>query len=97
MTAEKAYVLGDETLYREWTYTAMSRGRNDNRLYVVAGADPDRDELGGEVAPPSDPMAELVRAIRRSRAKDLALEAYEPRARRLADSRITSLSSKAGH
>ena len=38
MTTDKAYVLGDQTLYREWTYVAMSRGRNDNRLYVVAGS-----------------------------------------------------------
>jgi hypothetical protein len=77
MTTDKAYVLGDETRYREWTYTPLSRGRSDNRLYVVAGTDPDREELGGEVASSPNPMTELVRAIGRSRAKDLALDAYE--------------------
>ena len=55
----------------------MSRGREENHLYVVAGADPDREELGGEVARIADPTAELVRALARSRAKDLALDVYE--------------------
>lgn len=77
MTTDKAYVLGDQTLYREWTYVAMSRGRNDNRLYVVGGIDPEREELGGEVTGVTDPLKELVAAVGRSRAKDLALDSYE--------------------
>jgi conjugative relaxase-like TrwC/TraI family protein len=77
MTTEQAFVLGDETLYREWAYVAMSRGKNVNSLYVVAGIDPERDEVGGQVARPDDPRAELMRALERSRAKDLALDVYE--------------------
>lgn len=77
MTTDKAYVLGDQTLYREWTYVAMSRGRNDNRLYVVGGIDPDREDVGGEVTGIEDPLKELVAAVGRSRAKNLALDAYE--------------------
>lgn len=77
MTTDKGFVLGDETLYREWTYVAMSRGKDNNRLYVVAGADPERDEVGGKVASSEDPMQDLIRAIGRSRAKDLALDTYE--------------------
>lgn len=77
MTTDKAYVLGDQTLYREWTYVAMSRGRNDNRLYVVGGIDPDREDVGGEVTGTEDPLKELVAAVGRSRAKDLALDSYE--------------------
>jgi hypothetical protein len=77
MTTDKAYVLGDQTLYREWTYVAMSRGRNDNRLYVVGGIDPDREDVGGEVQGIEDPLKELVAAVGRSRAKDLALDSYE--------------------
>jgi len=77
MTTNKAFVLGDETLYREWTYVAMSRGRNDNRLYVVAGVDPEREEVGGEVASIDDPLREVVDAVGRSRAKDLAIDVYE--------------------
>jgi conjugative relaxase-like TrwC/TraI family protein len=74
MTTNKAFVLGDETLYREWTYVAMSRGRNDNRLYVVAGIDLEREEVGGQVAGIEDPLEEVIDAVGRSRAKDLALD-----------------------
>lgn len=77
MTTDKAFVLGDQTLYREWTYVAMSRGRNENRLYVVGGIDADREEVGGEVAEVEDPMEELIAAVGRSRGKTLALESYE--------------------
>jgi hypothetical protein len=55
----------------------MSRGRNDNRLYVVGGIDPDREDVGGEVAGIEDPLKELIAAVGRSRAKDLALDSYE--------------------
>ncbi len=77
MTTDRAFVLGDQTLYREWGYVAMSRGRESNRLYVVAGADPDREEIGGAVTDPKDPMDELKRALGRSHAKELALDDQE--------------------
>ncbi len=70
-------MLGDETLYREWGYVAMSRGKETNSLYVVSGTDPEREQLGGEVAVASDPTAELIKGLSRSRAKDLALDVYE--------------------
>lgn len=87
MTTDKAFVQGDETLYREWAYVAMSRGRKENHLYVVSGLDPGREDVGGQVAPVSDPMKELVRALGRSRGKELALDAYERQA-------ITGLTTK---
>jgi chaperonin cofactor prefoldin len=77
MTTEKAFVLGDETLYREWGYVAMSRGKQNNSLYVVAGQDPEREELGGQIEAAPDPLGELTRALGRSRAKDLAMDVYE--------------------
>lgn len=77
MTTDKAFVLGDETLYREWGYVAMSRGKQRNSLYVVASTDLDRQELGGEVDSVSDPTAELTRALGRSHAQELALDVYE--------------------
>ena len=79
MTTNKAFVLGDETLYREWAYVAMSRGRNDNRLYVAASADLEREEVGGEIEAVDDPLAEVVDALGRSRAKELALDGFEER------------------
>ena len=77
MTTDKAFVLGDETLYREWGYVAMSRGKQSNSLYVVSSADLDREELGGEVAATIDPTAELTRALARSHAQELASDLYQ--------------------
>ena len=77
MTTQKAFVLGDQTLYREWAYVAMSRGKENNSLYVVSGVDPDRSAAGGQVERITDPTKELIRAVGRSRAKDLALDVYE--------------------
>ena len=39
MTVDRAFVLGSPDMYREWGYTAMSRGRRANRLYVIAPDD----------------------------------------------------------
>jgi conjugative relaxase-like TrwC/TraI family protein len=75
MTTDRVFVLADETLYREWAYATMSRGRDDNRLYVIAGCDVERDELGGQVARVTDPLPDVTRALSRSRAKELALDA----------------------
>ena len=55
----------------------MSRGRIDNRLYAVAGVDLDREDTGGQVARPVDPVAALTRSLARSRAKELALDATD--------------------
>jgi hypothetical protein len=77
MTTDRTFVLVDETLYREWGYVAMSRGRTENRLYVVAGVDLDREDTGGQVARAADPMPALTRALGRSRAKELALDSWE--------------------
>jgi len=72
MTTDQAFVLGDDSLYREWGYVAMSRGREENRLYVVMG-DGGRDEVGGAVDRPYE-VDQLVRALERSRAKSLAFD-----------------------
>jgi ATP-dependent exoDNAse (exonuclease V) alpha subunit len=44
MTTGRAFVLGTEELYREWGYVGLSRGRTENRLYLVAPEPPERDE-----------------------------------------------------
>jgi ATP-dependent exoDNAse (exonuclease V) alpha subunit len=33
LTCDHTYTLGTETLYREWGYVAMSRGKLTNQLY----------------------------------------------------------------
>jgi Ti-type conjugative transfer relaxase TraA len=72
MTTDRAFVLGDESLYREWGYVAMSRGREENRLYVVMG-DGAREDVGGAIDRPYE-VDQLVRALERSKAKTLAFD-----------------------
>jgi Ti-type conjugative transfer relaxase TraA len=77
MTVDAAFVLGDETMYREWGYVAMSRGRQENRLYVVALLNLAREETGGAQDPKVDPIENIIRGLTRSRAKQLAIEEAE--------------------
>jgi conjugative relaxase-like TrwC/TraI family protein len=74
MTTERAFVLGSEDLYKEWGYAAMSRGRQENRLYLVVGENPLAEEIEVLGQARQDPVAVIVRALGRSRAKTLALD-----------------------
>lgn len=74
MTVDAAFVLGDETMYREWGYVAMSRGRQENRLYVVTPLDIAREEAGGAAQEKQDPIEHISRALSRSQAKQMAIE-----------------------
>jgi hypothetical protein len=74
MTVDAAFFLGNASLYREMAYTAMSRGRLENRLYLVASDHIDTDH-GGVAAPRRDELlAEVTRALHRSGAEDLAVD-----------------------
>jgi hypothetical protein len=75
MTTDRALVLGDESMYREWGYVAMSRGREENRLYVVMGEGSGRDETGGAVERPYE-LDQLIRSLGRSKAKSLASDPH---------------------
>ncbi len=76
-TVDRVLVLGDDRLYRQAGYTALSRGRDSNDLYLIG--DDDRDlypELELEphhaVAEPDDPIDRLARSLGRDQAKHLA-------------------------
>lgn len=43
----------------------------------MSSPDPERDEVGGRIAKVLDPTPELIRALGRSNAKDLALDVFE--------------------
>ncbi|MCA1697071.1 MAG: ATP-binding domain-containing protein, partial [Actinobacteria bacterium] len=73
MTTDRAFVLGDDSMYREWGYVAMSRGREENRLYVVMGDGCGRDDVGGAIERPHE-VDQLVRSLERSRAKSMAFD-----------------------
>lgn len=46
-TADRVFVLGSDTLYREWGYTALSRHRDQARFYINLG-DPQMELPGME-------------------------------------------------
>jgi conjugative relaxase-like TrwC/TraI family protein len=80
MTAGRALILGDESVFREWGYVALSRGRKENRLYVVAGerAAEVREALHGRAALAQPVVRELITSLKRSRAQRLALDEGTP-------------------
>jgi len=74
MTVDAAFFLGNASVCREMAYTGLSRGRWENRFYLVASDH--IDTAHGRVAAPSrdDLLAEVTRAIHRSAAEDLAVD-----------------------
>ena len=75
-TIDRCFVLADDTLTREHAYTALSRGRHGNDLYVVAD-DPRIEERHAAEAGP-DPLDVVRRAVGRSGAKRMAIDQLEP-------------------
>jgi hypothetical protein len=73
MTADNAFVLGTDELYREWGYVAMSRGSLQNRLYVVSPSARERDEYA-PVEHRRDPLERLRIKLGHSRAQTAALD-----------------------
>jgi conjugative relaxase-like TrwC/TraI family protein len=67
LTCDHSYTLGTETLYREWGYVAMSRGRLSNQLYHGPNATGD-DGLHHHVHLDTD-VPDLTSRLRRSRAE----------------------------
>lgn len=69
-TCDRTFVLGDESLHKELGYTAMSRGRLRNQLYVMA-PESEREKPGGHGVG-TEGSFDLVAAIQRSEAQLLA-------------------------
>jgi hypothetical protein len=63
---DHTYTLVTETLYREWGYVTMSRGRHTNQLYhgPTAGDEPLEHHIHHD-----EDVADLTRQLRRSRAE----------------------------
>jgi AAA domain/TrwC relaxase len=78
-TCDSTMLLGDDLLYRELAYEAMSRGRKDNRIYMCRATVADLDlqlEDGphARTADDGDPIAILAAGFERRRNKQLALD-----------------------
>jgi ATP-dependent exoDNAse (exonuclease V) alpha subunit len=73
MTVDRAYVLATEEASREWLYTALSRGRFENRLYGSPPAGRERDDIAP--AEHGRDAAEVIElAVQRTAAQHLALD-----------------------
>jgi hypothetical protein len=74
LTFRQTFVLGSEHISREWGYSALSRGRESNRLYSVAARSEDRDEYAPAESDRRDPRKRLAAALERSDAQTLATD-----------------------
>jgi hypothetical protein len=78
ITVDRAFVLADDRLTSELAYTALSRGRDANHLYLTEH--PDR--VSAEFAPGSPPedsaVERFVSALGTSRATSLAIDTGQP-------------------
>ncbi len=74
ITDDHAFVLGDESLFQEAAYTAMSRGRLTNHLYATT-VDDLRSEIGYESRDERrDAMASLVTSLSTTKEQTMALD-----------------------
>jgi hypothetical protein len=78
LTVDRAFVLADAGMSREWAYVALSRGRKSNRLYVSASQDEMRSEFAPTDPGQPDPIARLVASLRGSSAQVLAIDTGRP-------------------
>ncbi len=80
ITVDHAFLLGNDTLFQEAGYTALSRGRLSNHLYAVASEN-SRAEIAhlDEVTPHQDALAGLVDALSCSHEQTMALESLPAR------------------
>src|SRR3546814_18036991 len=75
-TVDRCFVLVDETMTREHAYTALSRGRHGNELFIVAHDQRVEERHANEVD--FDPLDAVRRVIGRSGAKRMAVGGIEP-------------------
>ena len=71
-TCDHALVLVDETMPREAIYTAMSRGRQRNDLYLAI--DTGRDDIAHAPEVTRDAIDALAASIERSAAQSMATD-----------------------
>jgi conjugative relaxase-like TrwC/TraI family protein len=77
LTCDEAFVLVTNEASREWSYTALSRGRQSNRLYAMAPETPERAEYAPGADRRRDARAALLEALGRPAAKSLATDEDE--------------------
>ncbi len=92
-TVTRAFILADDATYREWAYTALSRGQDANRLYVIHRESELPDDLTHGPAETSDALTGLARSLERTASKIMAIDAVDTTARPL-DERVRQVERK---
>jgi conjugative relaxase-like TrwC/TraI family protein len=72
LTVDRCLLLGTDSLDQQTGYTALSRGRHDNRIYLVDHHEPDPATHGRPA--PSDPDEHVQAALGRDRHDRLAID-----------------------
>jgi len=80
LTVDRAFLLGSDALYREAGYVGLSRGRQENRIYLTdqpdhfIHTDPAVEQPHLNAEQPRTPLETILAALRRSKAQDMALD-----------------------
>ena len=74
LTTDRAFVLADAGLSRELGYTALSRGRYANHLYLTQHPDDSRAEYAPTQPETRDPLERLATALSTSTGNTLAID-----------------------
>ena len=94
ITVDRAFVLGSETVYREWGYVAWSRARKGTRFYAVDAELDDEHHTAAD--PPADRFSATVRWLERSEAQAVASESVPAAALAARHARVTYLERALG-
>ena len=83
LTCDRALLLAADSIFQEAGYTALTRGRERNQLYVVRSEEVDDDLECSRTRTPDELIDDLTNALSRSRNKRLAIDQARPQARTL--------------
>lgn len=73
-TCDHGLLLASDDLHREMGYVGLSRGRESNRMYLVSDEPADELEYHGRSEEKSDPLDLVINSLKRSTAKELAID-----------------------
>jgi len=76
LTTDATLVLASNSIYREWSYVALSRGRDLNRLYISTETESDACERGHSQESETSEVR-LQRRMKRSSAHRLAIDSND--------------------
>ena len=83
LTCDRALLLADDSIFKEAGYTALTRGRERNQLYVIRSKEVDDSLERSRTRTPDELIGDLTTALTRSHNKRLAIDQTRPHERGL--------------